>query len=82
MLASEGIDTILNPVLYLVDFESHNLAYKGIISVPLWLSVEIYRVLCVLGEHKTLESNARVALFILSIQHLVGHPIDISIIML
>lgn len=39
-------------------------------------------MLCVLGEHKTLESNARVALFILSIQHLVGHPIDISIIML
>lgn len=41
LLASEGINTILDPVVHLVDLESHNLTHKLIIRVSLWLSVQI-----------------------------------------
>ena len=81
-LSRENVEFTLDFVDDLENLEGDNLVKKGVISVSLRLCMQVNRMLFVLHEHETLEADAWVALLLLAIVHLSGHPFDVRVVIL
>ena len=83
LLSREYVEFIL--VSLITNFENlevDNLVNKGVISVSLRLCMKVNLMLNVLHKHETLEADTWVALVLLVIVPLDGHPLDVRVVIL
>ena len=82
LLSREYVEFILVSINNVENLEVDNLLNKGVISVSLRLCMKVNLMLNVLQKHETLEADTWVALVLLVIAPLDGHPLDVRVVIL